>query len=47
VARFGDVRLSVVTEGEFVGRGSAIEVTQIHGARVVVEAVAANDAEAS
>lgn len=36
-ARFGDVRQSVVTEGEFIAAGSKIVVTEVRGSRIVVE----------
>lgn len=39
VARFGELRQSVVTEGEFIGAGSRVVVTETHGARIVVEQV--------
>ena len=38
IARFGDVRQSVVTEAEFVTAGTPIHVAEIRGSRVVVEA---------
>jgi membrane-bound serine protease (ClpP class) len=39
VARFGDERVDVVSEGEYVARGSAVQVVQVEGARIVVRAV--------
>ena len=36
-ARFGDLRQSVVTEGEFITSGSKIVITEVHGSRIVVE----------
>ena len=37
IARFGELRQSVVTEGEFIDAGKSIVVTEVHGSRVVVE----------
>ena len=37
-ARFGELRQSVVTEGEFIAADSKIVVTSVHGSRIVVEA---------
>jgi len=39
VARFGNKRIDVVTEGDFITTGSAIEVVEIEGSRVVVREV--------
>lgn len=39
VARFGNKRIDVVTEGDFITTGSAIEVVEIEGSRVVVRMV--------
>jgi len=36
-ARFGELRVSVVTEGEFIAAGSNIVVTEVRGSRIVVE----------
>ncbi len=36
-ARFGELRQSVVTEGEFIGTDSKIVITQVQGSRIVVE----------
>ena len=36
-ARFGELRQSVVTEGEFIATDSKIIVTQVQGSRIVVE----------
>jgi membrane-bound serine protease (ClpP class) len=36
VARFGDERVDVVTEGEYVSRGQPLEVVNVEGARIVV-----------
>jgi membrane-bound serine protease (ClpP class) len=44
IARFGEVRESVVTDGEFLTAGTAVSIVQIHGSRVVVEAASAADA---
>jgi membrane-bound serine protease (ClpP class) len=41
VARFGDERVDVVTEGEYVPRGQPLEVVHVEGARIVVRVVAA------
>jgi membrane-bound serine protease (ClpP class) len=38
--RFGDQRVSVVTEGEWIDNGSAIRVVRVEGNRVVVEPIA-------
>ena len=46
VARFGDLRQSVVTEGEFIGVNSKVLVTEVQGSRVVVE-LATDDVESS
>ena len=35
--RFGDQLVDVVTEGDLIERGASIKITQVHGARVVVE----------
>lgn len=39
VARFGSERVDVVTEGEYVSRGEALEVLHVEGARIVVRVV--------
>jgi membrane-bound serine protease (ClpP class) len=39
VARFGDERVDVVTEGEYVQRGQALTVVHVEGARIVVRVV--------
>ena len=36
-ARFGELRQSVVTEGEFIAADSNIVITQVQGSRIVVE----------
>ena len=38
-ARFGELRQSVVTEGEFIAIDSKIVVTQVQGSRIVVELI--------
>jgi membrane-bound serine protease (ClpP class) len=43
IARFGEDRTSVVTDGEYIARGLNVRVTAVHGSRVVVEP-AADDA---
>ena len=43
IARFGDQRESVVADGEFVAAGTALQVVDVHGSRVVVEAVPTDD----
>jgi len=43
VARFGELRESVLTDGDFVPHGSAVRVVEVRGSRVVVE-VAPDDA---
>ena len=45
VARFGELRESVVTEGEYIAAGSKICVTEVQGSRIVVEAVPSEDQE--
>lgn len=40
-ARFGKVKLSVVTSGEFVERGTRVRVIRVEGSRVVVRAAPA------
>jgi membrane-bound serine protease (ClpP class) len=37
IAQFGEIRQSVVTEGEFINANSKVVVTQVRGSRVVVE----------
>lgn len=37
-ARFGNLKLSVVTSGEFVERGTRVRVVRVEGSRVVVRA---------
>jgi membrane-bound serine protease (ClpP class) len=37
IARFGEERESVVTEGEYVSRGAAVRIVEVRGSRVVVE----------
>lgn len=44
-ARFGELRVSVVTEGEFITAGSNIVVTEVRGSRIVVE-LASEDSSA-
>jgi membrane-bound serine protease (ClpP class) len=39
-ARFGDVFLDVVCEGDYIPRGASIRVLEINGHKVIVEAVA-------
>ncbi len=39
VARFGNKRIDVVTEGDFITTGAPIEIVQIEGSRVVVREV--------
>ena len=34
--RLGDRLLDVVSQGEFIGRGEQVEITQVHGNRIVV-----------
>ncbi len=36
-ARFGELRQSVVTEGEFIATDSKIVITEVQGSRIVVE----------
>jgi len=43
VGRFGDLRESVVTDGDFVGDGTVIRIVSIEGARVLVERQSATD----
>ena len=38
-AKFGDAIVDVVAEGDFVNRGVKVEITGIHGNRVVVKAI--------
>jgi membrane-bound serine protease (ClpP class) len=38
IARFGDLRESVVTEGEYLLRGASVRVLEVRGTRIVVEA---------
>jgi membrane-bound serine protease (ClpP class) len=37
IARFGEQRESVVTDGEYIAAGTPVRVTQVEGGRVVVE----------
>jgi membrane-bound serine protease (ClpP class) len=37
--QFGDAIVDVVAEGEFLEAGTAVEIIEIHGNRVVVKAV--------
>lgn len=37
-ARFGELRQSVVTEGEFIATNTNIVITRVQGSRIVVEA---------
>ncbi len=39
VARFGNKRIDVVTEGDFITTGSPIEIVEIEGSRVVVREI--------
>jgi membrane-bound serine protease (ClpP class) len=38
IARFGDSRESVVTEGEYIESGARVVVAEVRGSRIVVEA---------
>ena len=42
-ARFGELRQSVVTEGEFIATDSNIVITQVQGSRIVVELTPQDD----
>lgn len=42
IAEFGDVRLNVVSEGEFIAKGAEVVVKEVEGARVLVEEVKNN-----
>ena len=44
VARFGELRQSVVTDGEFIDAQTRVVVTEVRGSRVVVEAAASDNA---
>ncbi|HBA83949.1 MAG TPA: hypothetical protein DCZ95_07650 [Verrucomicrobia bacterium] len=44
-ALIGDRRLDVVTQGEFVEAEAVVRVTEVHGQRIVVEAVSKNRQE--
>lgn len=39
VARFGDVRVDVISEGEYIARGRSVKVIAVEGARIVVRAL--------
>lgn len=41
IARFGEIRESVVTDGDFVRSGSDVQVVEIEGARILVERASA------
>jgi membrane-bound serine protease (ClpP class) len=43
VARFGDERVDVVSEGAYVARGSEVRVVQVEGARIVVRSAGERD----
>ena len=45
VARFGELRQSVVTEGEFIDTHARVVVTEVRGSRVVVEAAPSENEE--
>ncbi|HSF14999.1 MAG TPA: NfeD family protein [Vicinamibacteria bacterium] len=45
IARFGELRRGVVTEGEFIEAGSSIIVTEVRGSRIVVELAARSSEE--
>ena len=45
VARFGEARVDVVSEGSYVGAGEPIEVIRVEGSRVVVRRVAVDEGE--
>jgi len=36
-AEIGGRRVDVVTEGDYIAKGAKIEVTEVHGARIVVK----------
>lgn len=38
-ARFGDMLVDVIADGEVIGRGAAVEVVDVHGNRVLVQEV--------
>ncbi|MDI9520940.1 MAG: NfeD family protein [Bacillota bacterium] len=42
IAEFGDARLNVVSAGEFIGKGAAVVVKEVEGARILVEEVKNN-----
>ena len=42
-ARFGELRQSVVTEGEFIAAETKVIVTRVHGSRIVVEIASENE----
>ena len=44
VARFGEDRRSVVTEGEFIDTHTRVVITEVRGSRIVVEAAASENA---
>lgn len=43
IAMFGEKRVSVVTEGEFIGSGSEVEIASAQGSRVVVRMAVPQD----
>jgi membrane-bound serine protease (ClpP class) len=45
IARFGELRASVVTEGEYIESGAKVVVAEVRGSRVVVEAAPEESAE--
>ena len=36
-ARIGELRLDVVTSGEFIDAGTPVQITEAHGSRLVVQ----------
>jgi membrane-bound serine protease (ClpP class) len=39
MAKFGEVFVDVVTEGEFISPGTPIQVIEVEGTRIVVKAI--------
>jgi membrane-bound serine protease (ClpP class) len=47
IGDFGGRRIDVVTRGDYVNAGAAIRVAEVHGSRIVVDAVSSGDGQAS
>lgn len=43
-ARFGDVQLDVIAEGQYLNAGTRVQIVEVDGTRIVVQALPASDA---